>query len=149
MPAESAVQKLVDELAIRNLLAELTHLMDTGSEEDLERYIALFTEDATWTVIPPGGGPPRERKGREDILANVRHLRSAGIQGPDSGTKHALDTIVVSFTAPDTAVVRCNWQYFKECSSKAPVLASVGQYLSTFARTPDGWKLARRELTTG
>jgi 3-phenylpropionate/cinnamic acid dioxygenase small subunit len=148
--SDQAVQRVADELEIRNLVAELSQLADTASDAELERYLDLFTEDATWVVLAQTEGlSPQVRSGRREILEGVRERRSAGIQGPGTSTRHAVSTLVVRFETSDRAVARCYWQYFTHTSSAAPVLALMGEYRNTFVRTPQGWRLERRELVPG
>jgi 3-phenylpropionate/cinnamic acid dioxygenase small subunit len=147
---DPAMQRVADELEIRNLVAELTQLADTAPDDELDRYLALFTDDATWAVLADGEGlSTQERKGHQEILEGVRERRAAGIQGPGSDTRHAVSTLVVTFETPDTALARCYWHYYTNTSSSAPVLALMGEYRNRFVRTPGGWKLARRELVPG
>jgi 3-phenylpropionate/cinnamic acid dioxygenase small subunit len=147
---DSALQRLADELEIRNLVAEISQLADTAADDELDRYLALFTEDATWAVLSDGPGlNAQERKGHQEILEGVRERRAAGIQGPGTHTRHVVSTVVVTFERSDKALVRCYWQYYRDASSDAPVLALMGEYRNTFVRTPQGWKLARRELVPG
>jgi 3-phenylpropionate/cinnamic acid dioxygenase small subunit len=147
---DAVIQRVADELEIRNLVAELSQLADTASDEELKRYLDLFTEDATWAVVADGEGlAPQVRTGHEEILAGVRERRDAGIQGPGTHTRHALSTLVVTFETDDRALARCYWHYYTDTASSAPVLALMGEYRNTFVRTPQGWRLARRELVPG
>lgn len=147
---DPAVQRLADELEIRNLVAELSQLADTASDDELDSYLALFTEDATWAVLADGEGlSAQERTGRQEILEGVRERRAAGIQGPGTQTRHVVSTLVVTFETSDRAFARCYWHYYTDTSSSAPVLALMGEYRNTFVRTPSGWRLARRELVPG
>jgi 3-phenylpropionate/cinnamic acid dioxygenase small subunit len=145
-----AVQRVADELEIRNLVAELAQLADTASDDELERYLALFTDDATWAVLADGDElETQERRGHSEILDGVRERRTRGIQGPGTDTRHVVSTLVVRFETRDRAMARCYWQYYTGASSSGPVLAQMGEYRNTFVRTRLGWKLARRELVPG
>src|ERR1700722_8964414 len=118
MTLDPAVQRIADELEIRNLVAELTQLADTGSEEELDRYAALFTEDAVWAVLADSQSlSAQERKGREEILAGVQERRAAGLQGPGTNTRHAVSTLVVTFESTDVALARCYWHYYTDTTS--------------------------------
>jgi 3-phenylpropionate/cinnamic acid dioxygenase small subunit len=148
--ADPAVQRIADELEIRNIVAELSQLADTATDDELERYLSLFTEDATWAVLADGEGlSAQERKGHQEILEGARERRTQGIQGPGTQTRHTISTVVVTFESADRAFARCYWQYFTDTASSAPVLALMGEYRNTFVRTPGGWKLSRRELVSG
>jgi 3-phenylpropionate/cinnamic acid dioxygenase small subunit len=150
MVFDPAVQRIADELEIRNIVAELAQLADTAPDDELDRYLALLTDDATWVVLADVGLlETQERKGHSEILEGVRERRAAGVQGPGTDTRHVVSTLVVTFETSDTAMARCYWQYFAKTSSSAPVLALMGEYRNTFVRTTSGWKLARRELIPG
>jgi uncharacterized protein (TIGR02246 family) len=56
---EPAIERLADEMEIRNLVAQLAHLADMA--EDLEEYLACFTDDAVWSF------PGDEREGLEVV----------------------------------------------------------------------------------
>jgi 3-phenylpropionate/cinnamic acid dioxygenase small subunit len=148
--ADPAGQRVADELEIRNLVAELSQLADTAPDAELDRYLALFTEDATWAVLTDSEVlSAQERKGHQEILDGVRERRAEGIQGPGTETRHVISTVVVTFETSDRALARCYWQYYTHAASSAPVLARMGEYRNTFVRTGEGWKLARRELLPG
>jgi hypothetical protein len=86
--ADPAVQRIADELEIRNIVAELSQLADTATDDELERYLSLFTEDATWAVLADGEGlSAQERKGHQEILEGARERRTQGIQGPGTQTR--------------------------------------------------------------
>jgi ketosteroid isomerase-like protein len=135
------------ELEIRNLIARVQHMVDMG---ELEEYLELFTEDAVW--VQPGdaarGRAPDERRGRADIRAGVVERRAAGIQGPGTDTRHLNNTMSVQLETADTAITTSYFQYYTNTSTK-PTLGVVGWYRHTVRRTPDGWKVARRELHFG
>ena len=75
------MQQVVDELAIRNLLARTAQLADWGT---LEEYETCYTADAVWSMpaSPAVGLPASDVTGREAIIAGARDRRAAGIQGP-------------------------------------------------------------------
>jgi 3-phenylpropionate/cinnamic acid dioxygenase small subunit len=147
---DPVVQRVADELEIRNLVAELSQLADTASDDELDKYLALFTDDAIWAVLADSKAlQVQARQGHAEILAGVRERRAAGIQGPGTDTRHVVSTLVVTFETSDRALARCYWQYYTNTSSSAPVLALMGEYRNTLVRTPQGWRLARRELVPG
>jgi 3-phenylpropionate/cinnamic acid dioxygenase small subunit len=150
MALDADVQLVADELEIRNRVAELAQLADTAPDDELDGYLALLTEDATWVVVADNELlKTQERKGHSEILEGVRQRRAEGVQGPGTDTRHVVSTLVVTFETSDRAMARCYWQYYAKASSSAPVLALMGEYRNTFVRTPSGWKLARREVIPG
>ncbi|HEV8296815.1 MAG TPA: nuclear transport factor 2 family protein [Acidimicrobiales bacterium] len=139
MDDKDMVRRLADELEIRNLIARLAHLADGG---DLNEYVSLFTEDASWEM--PGG----PRRGRADILAGATERRTTGTTGPGSATRHVLTTIGVTIDDADTATTDSYWMFYGDTTT-APAVRLMGLYHDTFRRTDEGWKLARREITFG
>ena len=128
-----------DDLAIRTVLARIAHYSDTGSLDD---YAAQFTDDATWEMPP---APPKH--GRAAIRTAATARRANGETGPGTQTRHVITTVAVSVDG-HTAVAESYWQFYT-ATATAPALRSMGSYRDTFRRTPAGWRLARRQITTG
>jgi uncharacterized protein (TIGR02246 family) len=135
------------ELEIRNVLARLAQLADSGGTEE---YVSLMTDDIVW-AMPPNptiGLEGSERRGRDEIAAGQRERIEAGVQGPGSNTLHAVSTISVRFDGDDAATSHASFSYWADTTT-APVVRSMGRYADTFRRTEHGWKLARRVITFG
>jgi uncharacterized protein (TIGR02246 family) len=128
-----------DELEIRNVLARIAHYSDMG---DLDDYGDQFTEDAQWEFP----GAPAKR-GRAEIQAAGAARRADGVTGPGSHSRHVISTVAVRVDG-DSATAESYWQFYVDTAS-APALRSMGHYRDTFRRTPQGWQLARREITAG
>ncbi|MCW2916829.1 MAG: nuclear transport factor 2 family protein [Actinomycetia bacterium] len=133
------LQKAADELGIRNVISRIARCSDAG---DLADYGALFTEDASWSMR----GVP-VKKGRQAIVDAGAARRAEGVTGPGTFTRHLVDTVAVTVEG-DTAVAESYWQFFTDTAA-APVLRSMGAYRDTFRRTPSGWQLAERLITSG
>ena len=146
---DDAQRRLADELEIRNLIARLAHMADTG---DLDaEYLPLFTDDAEW-VFPGGADPAAGKatvKGHAAIRADRVQRRGSGFQGPGTGTRHLNTTLAVRVDGSDTAEADSYWMFIGDTASGDPKVRGVGQYHDTFERTPSGWKLARRQIIPG
>lgn len=142
-----SIERLAAELEIRNALARLAQLADTG---DTGEYVSLLTDDVVWAMPanPAVGLPASERRGHDEIAAGQRERMAAGHQGPGSNTLHMISTQSVRFDRDDTAVARSYFTFWTTTTS-APTVTSIGRYEDVFRRTPDGWKLARRTITFG
>jgi uncharacterized protein (TIGR02246 family) len=90
---EADIGALAAELAVRNLIARVAQLADTG---DLEEYGACWTQDGAW-VYP--GSPIH---GRAAIVAAAAERRRLGTTGPGSGTRHMITTLRVQVDSADT-----------------------------------------------
>jgi 3-phenylpropionate/cinnamic acid dioxygenase small subunit len=148
MSDDNAVQLVRDEQEIRNLVARLAHLADMAT--DLDEYLDCFTDDAVWEF--PGN--EREQlghsrtEGKDQIAADRRERRADGFQGPGTNTRHVNTTLAVRVDGSDTAEAESYWLFVGD-TVDTPVLRAMGHYLDRFTRTPEGWKLAFRQITTG
>lgn len=143
----STVDRVAAELEVRNLLARLAQLADTG---ETDAYVDLLTDDVVWSMPenPAIGLAGSERRGRDEIAAGQRERMAAGHQGPGSNTMHMIGTISVEFEGNDEAVARSYFTYWGDTAS-APVVRSAGRYVDRLRRTTGGWKLASRTITFG
>jgi 3-phenylpropionate/cinnamic acid dioxygenase small subunit len=128
-----------DDLEIRFVLARIAQYSDMG---ELGDYAAQFTDDASWEMPP---APPK--LGRGEIRAAGAARRADGLTGPGSHTRHLVSTVAVSVDG-DVAVAESYWQFYGDTGA-TPVLRSMGHYRDTFRRTELGWRLARRQVTSG
>jgi hypothetical protein len=149
MTSDVNIRRLTDELHIRNLVARLSHLADSGTDEEMNEYISIYTPDGAWAPIVPQAAETLERRGRDAVLAGVMERRGAGLQGPGSNSKHFVTTMTVAFESDDVAVSRCNFLVYNNTNERPPVLFSCGEYRDRFVRTSEGWSLARREIFPG
>lgn len=145
---EQEVQWAVDELKIRNVIAQLALLSDMG---DIDEWGMLFAEDADYTT-----GSGHGWHGRADITASGRERREKGTHGPGSGNRHMSASVLVRSTGPDTAEAESYLEMYRDVESeepdsdgqlvKSPTLMVFGYYRDRFVRTSDGWKVAHRDL---
>ncbi|HEX4244402.1 MAG TPA: nuclear transport factor 2 family protein, partial [Acidimicrobiales bacterium] len=138
----SQVQRVADELEIRNLTADLAHMADMASEDDLSDYIGRFTDDACWVMAG------NQVRGRDEILAAARQRRAAGTQGPGTNSRHVITTQSVRLEGSDTATGEAYFLFVGDTTT-TPQVKGIGHYLDRFQRTPEGWKLAHRTITFG
>ena len=136
-----------DDAAIRTLLARVAHFADW--QEDLERYLDLFTDDAVWEF--PGDrrqqvGPTSVR-GRDAIRADRLERRRTGFQGPGTDTHHLVTTVAVDVHGDD-ATADSYWLFVGDTTT-APTIRSIGRYHDRLRRTEGGWRLAHRVITVG
>jgi 3-phenylpropionate/cinnamic acid dioxygenase small subunit len=133
--------------AIRNVLARIAQLADTG---DLDEYLTLFADDAVWAMPdnPAVGMVANEKRGHTEIRAGAEERRASGLQGPGSDSRHVLTTIAVSLDGDDRATVRSYFLFYGSTST-APVLRTMGQYDDVLVRGANGWQLQHRVITVG
>ena len=132
--------RVADEADIRNVITRLAHLADDG---DLNEYVTLFTDDGVWER------PGETIRGRRDLLAGAEQRRQSGLQGPGTNTHHVNTTLWVQLDGPDEASAQSYFLFVGDTDTAAPAIRSIGRYLDTFRRTPDGWKFASRKIVPG
>jgi 3-phenylpropionate/cinnamic acid dioxygenase small subunit len=130
------MNRIADELAVRNVISRIARLADQG---DLDEYVDQFTEDALWNF------PPGPRKGRADILAGARERRASGTTGPGSGARHHITTVEVNVGDDGTATAD-SYLSFIVNTANGPSVAVSGSYHDTFVRQGSRWRLARRDI---
>jgi uncharacterized protein (TIGR02246 family) len=142
-----AVERTAAELEIRNILARLAQLADSG---DTDEYVSLLTDDVVWAMPanPAIGLAGSERRGRDEIATGQRERMEAGQQGPASNTTHTISTVSIRFEDDDVAISHSSFVYWADTAT-APVVRSMGRYADTFRRSDGRWRLARREITFG
>lgn len=131
-----AVQRMCDELEIRNLLARLAQASDDG---ELDEYMACMHEDAVW-----GGTGFPARRGHAEIREGAVGRRADGIAGPGTHTRHLISTSHVDVQG-DTATARSIFLFYGN-THQTPELRMMGVWEDEFLRTDAGWKLGRRTI---
>lgn len=137
---DTNLQRLMDEAEIRNAIARIAHLADHG--DDLDVYLACFTEDAAWNF------PIGARKGHADILAGAVERRASATTGPGSNSRHILTTIDVRADGSDVATSDSYFIFLVE-TDMAPRIFNCGHYQDTWVRSGDAWKLSERTIVLG
>lgn len=137
MSTDAPDTAVADELAVRNLIAQLAQSADDG---DLDDYIQLFSEDAVW-----GGAGFGEKKGHEEIMAGAVERRASGTSGPGTHTRHVITTTTVSLGG-DRANARSIFHFYASTHA-TPTLQIMGIYDDEFQRSDSGWRLSRRNIS--
>lgn len=146
---EKAIAKLVDEAAIRNLIARLAHMADFA--EDLTEYYSLWTEDGVYEACNPVGWKPGDKSlakkvsGHAELKKDRDMLRSTGFQGPGTDVRHLNTTLALTVHDNDSAEAESYWVVVH--GRDKPFILRIGHYRDTFRRTPQGWKIAYRVVT--
>ena len=136
------------ELEVRNVIARLAELADSG---DIDEYVSLLTDDVVWAMpaSPHIGLAASERRGHDEIVAGAKARVTDGLQGPGTNTMHTVTTTVVRVATDDLATAETVVRVLELDLDRADGHVDRARYADTFARTDDGWKLARREITFG
>jgi len=138
---DDALQRVLDESEIRNLVGRIAHLSDDGELEP--DYLALFTDDGSWGVID---NDDFRYRGHAEILAAAKERRAAGRQGKGTGLLHLNTSLWVSVDGPDTAHAESYFIVISTKTEAGPAIMGGGRYIDTFRRTDEGWKFLDRTV---
>ncbi|MCB2048532.1 MAG: nuclear transport factor 2 family protein [Novosphingobium sp.] len=145
------LQRLKDELEIRNLVGKLATMADLA--EDLTEYFTFWTDDAVFDMREPFGkqpdDPPTAWKvsGIEALRENRKQLRDTGFQGPDTNVWHANTTLHITLNDETNAEAESYWVLYGS-KDKVEVLR-IGHYHDKFRKEDGRWKMAYRTVTPG
>lgn len=123
-----------DRYQIEQLLHRYCHNADFSKPEAMR---AIFIEDAVFEL----GAMNVRCEGIESILAFFSNAR--GTMPP---SQHVISNLVLEGDG-DTAQSSCYMQLFSQVDGEIRV-AMMGRYLDTLQRTPEGWRLAQRIVSS-
>ena len=132
--SSDVLKALTDRMEIVELTAKYCWALDTCSYDALDD---VFTADATADLF-------EDLVGRDAIKARIKRALE-----PLDGTQHMVSNHVVTITN-DTATCRCylQSQHVRKQESGGSNFIVAGRYEDTLRRTPDGWRITHRVLTT-
>ncbi|HVJ28409.1 MAG TPA: nuclear transport factor 2 family protein [Vicinamibacterales bacterium] len=134
MTNEAALQRLIDESDLRNLVMGMPKTLDA---RDFDAYGELFLEDAVF-----------------DLAGDVRQGRKAIVDGPNrdlvplyEATFHQLGQIYVDVHGDEAEMVAyCVAYHLPKASAFTEHANAGGKYRCEASRTPDGWRFTRVTL---
>lgn len=131
---EARLQALEDREAIRDLIARYGPLADSG---DAAGVAALWTEDGSYAV-----GGMTEAKGHAAIAALIEGEMHRSLMS--DGCAHVLGPVAIDLAA-HTATARGHSVVFRAdgAGGWTPFRVSANRW--SLARTPEGWRVTRRE----
>ena len=122
---------LADERTIRRLMARYFHLVDDGAFDELA---ALWTDDAELVLRGETATGPAA------IVAVIAGRQTPELRGLHMGANAIIDV------DGDTARAVSDFVFMRREGGPDPIVKFIGRYIDRFVRTPDGWRLRRREI---
>lgn len=115
------------------ILSMVSQADDFATARDVDGYLGLFTADASI------GGTQGSFAGPAEIRQGVLDVWNA----EPPGTRHLSTTVSIAVTDDDSAIA-----HFSLILASAQSLSIVGlaTVAETFVRTPDGWRISKREI---
>ncbi|MEP7244443.1 MAG: nuclear transport factor 2 family protein [Gammaproteobacteria bacterium] len=133
---EARVQKLEDETAIRNILIQYGHYLDT---KDLTSYSNLFAKEGTWTGgIGSAKGPAAIKAMLEKAFANSPAYDPLKVR-----SFHMMTNFYIQVDG-DKATSRSKWTFFGRSPDGKLVPNLSGHYDDTLIREGGQWKILSR-----
>jgi len=136
------IDQISDRIAIAEQIARYSY---TGDAKDLKGFLALFTPDAIWQIIPAGQTEPniclKSREEIRDFSADL-YKRNAGIQ-----TGHHQSGLLFTELTKDTARTQIMLLVTRKGpNDSAPRVEMSGVYYDTWRKTAQGWLITSRTL---
>lgn len=126
-----------DITAVTHLIARIAQAMDSAPE--VEDLLDLVTTDIEWA--PPGTEPLRGRQAFRDWVVARRESRN---QGPDSGLRHLVSSVVVDLDEHRrVGRVRAHFAMVATGADGA-VVRAIGSYEDEVINIDGSWLLRRR-----
>jgi ketosteroid isomerase-like protein len=132
------LQEASDRLEIRNLIDEYASSLDDRS---VERLVAVFTDDAHFFVSPAGSDESLMAYDGADGIAEIMTLIS-----PFGHTMHVMLNHQVKVTGDTaSAFTYCTANHLLGDPPEANLTMAL-KYKDQLRRTPDGWRIATRQV---
>ena len=135
----ATVQQIVDREDIKRILFDYAYYLDMNHTQNL---LNLFTPDCHVAY-----GADHGADGIDAYRETVENEK-VGIGAFFAGTSHHVSNVVIDFRNSDTADVRSVLYAWHNYNRDRPNGVVMGQYHDILVRTPDGWRIKRRELKT-
>lgn len=130
-----------DRLEIVDLLHRLALAADDAPDDQLDvRYRANLTDDASWEMVTATHIDRRE--GVDAVMEGVLERRSTGRNGPGTGVRHHITTVVIEPTSAEHWTVV---SYFL-VTDPAGRVRSSGRYTDHVTRIDGRCRLVRRRV---
>jgi len=125
------LQKIEDELAIRNLTAQFT---DAVNERDAAAFRELWADDAVWEIGPPYQLSARGAQAIVEMFTRLLAAKPMFVQLTHSG--------VISVTSEYTATARFTER--ERGKGLQDYYENLAVYRDELVKQPNGWRFKRR-----
>ncbi len=125
--ATDAIQLLMDNTAIRRVLAGCCQALDDGH---FEEWSLLYTADCRFTVMG------QQAEGRAGMRALIEPFQTAELRG-----KHMISEPRINLHG-DEAIATTDFAFI----AKDNKVLQTGRYYDILSRGDDGWQVASREI---
>lgn len=130
--------ELADRLDLLDVYARYAIGMDRG---DRETFASAWSDDAVWICAELN----QDLRGKEAILAFFDNGPGKASTLPDAGGNLRLCGNQLVEIDGDTATGRAEFVAYRYTGAAVHPY-TMGHYVDRFVRTPDGWRIAHREM---
>lgn len=129
----------VDRIEIHELVTSYGFHHD---RRDFEALGSCFTPDATYTLKIADGESFGPHSGRDAIIAQIRKFK----ESQSDVRRHHISNVQVTPITENEASVTSYVLVTATSSTEGLKIITVGNYSDLVRRTPEGWKIAGKEL---
>lgn len=132
-----------DQRAILDLISAYSYTYDG---KDLEGYLALYTKDCVWELVPQGAAAPTVRAASRDELRAMVTQRLAMQRQQGIQSRHYQTNTLLSAGADGRVEGRTMLNLVWQVPGQKPGIVMTGIYSDEFVKADGIWKFAKRTL---
>ena len=132
-----------DRQQILDLISAYSYTYDA---KDLEGFLALYTKDCVWELVPQGAAAPTVRAANRDELRALVIPRLAMLQQQGIQSRHYQTNTVLTARADGQVEGRTMLNLVRQAPGEKPFTLMTGIYSDVFVRSDGSWKIAKRTL---
>ena len=132
-----------DQRQILDLISAYSYTYDG---KDLEGYLALYTKDCVWELVPQGAAAPTVRAANRDELRAMVTQRLAMQRQQGIQSRHYQTNTMLAAKSDGRVEGRTMLVLVWQVPGQKPNMVMTGVYSDEFVKVDGSWKIAKRTL---